>query len=65
MILYIFVVSDTFFISNFIDLSPFPVFIHKSGQRFISFVYLLKEPALISLILSIVLFSFVFHLFLL
>ena len=39
---------------------PLPVFIDESGQRFISFVYLLKEPALISLIFAIVLFCISF-----
>ena len=41
-------------------MQPFPVFIDESGQRLISFVYLLKEPALISLIFAIVLFCISF-----
>ena len=35
----------SFFISNFIDLSLLPFFLGESGYRFVSFVYLLKEPA--------------------
>ena len=35
----------SFFVSKFIVLSLLPFFLDESGQMFISFVYLLKEPA--------------------
>ena len=46
-LLYFCVVQCNFslFISNYIDLSPIPFFHDKSGERFINFVYLLKQPA--------------------
>ena len=48
----------SFFISNFIDLSPLPIFfLDKSLWKFTNFNYLFKEPVLVSLIfLAIVVF---------
>ena len=34
-----------FYLTNFIDLSHLPYFLGESGQRFINFAYILKEPA--------------------
>ena len=42
------------FIYLFISLSPLPFFLDESGQKFIIFVYLLKEPLPVSL-------SFLYH----
>ena len=39
------VCCNFFFISNFIDLSLFPLFLRASGQWFVNFVCLLKELA--------------------
>ena len=44
------------FISNFIDLSPLPLFLGESGKLFISFVSLSKNQLLVLLIFAVVFF---------